>query len=439
MADARLRTWLWVVLSIQILLKSEATNVSITYVQNAVAKGAVCLDGSPPAYHFNKGLGTGANNWLVQFEGGGWCNNVTTCLARRDTRLGSSKEMVKEVAFSGILSNNHSFNPDFYNWNRIKVRYCDGASFTGDVEAVDPATKLHFRGARAFVAIIEDLLSKGMSDAENAILSGCSAGGLTSILHCDRFRALMPTSATVKCVADAGYFINAKDISGAQHIETFYSEVVATHGSAKNLPTSCTSRLRPGLCFFPQNVVKQIQTPLFILNAAYDAWQIKNILAPGVADPHGTWHSCKLDINNCSLDQLQIMQDFRQQFLDALSRVGTSPSRGIFIDSCYAHCQSEMQETWLRDDSPVLIETSIAKAVGDWYYDRRPFQKIDCAYPCNPTCHNMVFDDPKEHPEHIAPQSHEPSFSSPCPAYNRPKMQILSWLVSFFIFNFHPG
>lgn len=27
-------------------------------------------------------------------------------------------------------------------------------------------------------------------------------------------------------------------------------------------------------CFFPQNEVKQIQTPLFILNAAYDSWQV---------------------------------------------------------------------------------------------------------------------------------------------------------------------
>ena len=36
--------------------------------------------------------------------------------------------------------------------------------------------------------------------------------------------------------------------------------------------------------------------------------QIKNILAPGVADPQGHWHSCKLDINNCSPDQLGIMQ-----------------------------------------------------------------------------------------------------------------------------------
>lgn len=30
--------------------------------------------------------------------------------------------------------------PDFYNWNRVKVRYCDGSSFTGDVEAVNPVS-----------------------------------------------------------------------------------------------------------------------------------------------------------------------------------------------------------------------------------------------------------------------------------------------------------
>lgn len=30
--------------------------------------------------------------------------------------------------------------PDFHNWNRVKVRYCDGSSFTGDVEAVNPVS-----------------------------------------------------------------------------------------------------------------------------------------------------------------------------------------------------------------------------------------------------------------------------------------------------------
>ncbi|KAF3448949.1 hypothetical protein FNV43_RR09668 [Rhamnella rubrinervis] len=399
MVNTRLGQWLNLLVCLLVLLKAESIPVGITYVPSAVPKGAVCLDGSPPAYHFSEGFGAGINNWLVHFEGGGWCNNVTTCLARKSTRLGSSKQMVKEIAFSGMLSNKQKFNPDFYNWNRIKVRYCDGASFTGDVEAVNPSTNLHFRGARVWLAIIEDLFAKGMKNAENAILSGCSAGGLTSILHCDRFRSLLPLRTKVKCLSDAGYFINAKDVSGAQHIEKFYSEVVATHGSAKTLPPSCTSRLSPGLCFFPQNVAPQIQTPIFFVNAAYDSWQIKNILAPGVADPHGTWHSCKIDVKKCSPVQLKTMQDFRLQFLSAISGLNASPSKGLFVDSCYAHCQTEMQETWLRDDSPVLGRTTIAKAVGDWFYDRSPFKKIDCPYPCNPTCHNRIFD--PNHNEHL--------------------------------------
>ena len=52
---------------------------------------------------------------LVTFQwnsqGGGWCNNVTTCLDRKNTRLGSSRLMEKQWNFSAILSNNESSNP----------------------------------------------------------------------------------------------------------------------------------------------------------------------------------------------------------------------------------------------------------------------------------------------------------------------------------------
>ncbi|XP_068661375.1 pectin acetylesterase 8-like isoform X3 [Aristolochia californica] len=393
MIDSRMRVWSCLVVFTLLLLKGNAFLVDITYVQSAVAKGAVCLDGSPPAYHFDHGFGTGINNWLIQIEGGGWCNNVTTCLERSKGRLGSSKQMVKQLAFSAILSNKAKFNPDFYNWNRVKVRYCDGASFTGDIEKVDPTTNLHYRGARVFVAIMEDLLAKGMKNAENALLSGCSAGGLTSILHCDSFRALLPMGVKVKCLSDAGYFVNVLDITGTPHIQQFYNEVVTFHGSAKNLPVSCTARMMiPSLCFFPQNVVPQIHTPLFILNAAYDSWQIKNVVAPGVADPHGLWSECKKDVKNCDTSQIQTMQRFRSAFLQAFDAVGRSPERGFFINSCYTHCQSEQQMFWLMDDSPKLANTSIWNAVGDWYFDRSPFQKIDCPFPCDSTCINHVYE-----------------------------------------------
>ncbi|CAL9106791.1 unnamed protein product [Musa textilis] len=372
-------------------LVANGFDVPMTLLEGAVAEGAVCLDGSPPAYHFSPGFGSGMNNWLVHMEGGGWCTSVQDCLAQRDTFRGSSKYM-KPLSFSGILGNSQNSNPDFYNWNKVKIRYCDGSSFTGDVDEVDPATKLYFRGAKIWLAVIEDLLAKGMNKAENALLSGCSAGGLASILHCDKFHDLLPAGATVKCLSDAGYFINAKDITGTESIKAYYNEVVNTHGSAKNLPSSCTSRMTPSMCFFPQYVVTQMRTPLFILNAAYDAWQIKNILAPSAADPHKTWNDCKLDIKQCSSDQLLIMQGFRSEFLNALAALGNSSARGMFINSCYAHCQSGSQDTWLAADSPVLDNIPIGKAVGDWFYDRSAFRKIDCPYPCDASCRNRVYD-----------------------------------------------
>ncbi|KAE9445778.1 hypothetical protein C3L33_22324, partial [Rhododendron williamsianum] len=96
---------------------------------------------------------------------------------------------------------------DFFNWNRVKLRYCDGASFAGDGE--DKAAKLEFKGQRIWSAAMEELMSRGMHNANQALLSGCSAGGLASILHCDEFRDLFPGSTKVKCLSDAGLFLDA--------------------------------------------------------------------------------------------------------------------------------------------------------------------------------------------------------------------------------------
>ncbi|KAL8054121.1 hypothetical protein ABFX02_05G117300 [Erythranthe guttata] len=395
--NGKLQELLHIIICMIIVLRTESSYVDITYVESAVAKGAVCLDGSPPAYHLDKGSGDGTNNWLIHLEGGGWCNNVTTCISRANGHLGSSKHMSNRTMFFGIASNEPQFNPDFYNWNRVVVRYCDGASFTGDIEAVDPATNLYYRGAKVFVAVMEDLLDKGMKNAKNVILTGCSAGGLASMLHCDRFKDLLPMGTNVKCMADAGFFLNVKDVSGNRRFEDFINDVVETHGSAKNLPLSCTSKMKPGLCFFPQQVVQEIQTPLFIVNAAYDAWQqIKNVLAPAIADPSGIWYNCTTDIRNCSTTQLQTLHGFRKEFLNEFSAIGTSITRGYFINSCFAHCQTEMQITWFKPNSPKLNNKTIAKAVGDWFFDRSPFQTIDCPYPCDKTCNNLVLQPQKD-------------------------------------------
>ncbi|XP_062081707.1 pectin acetylesterase 12-like [Humulus lupulus] len=363
--------------------------VGLTLIHGAGAKGAVCLDGTLPGYHWHRGYGSGANNWLIQLEGGGWCNSVRNCVYRKTTRRGSSTYMEKLIPFTGILSAKAEENPDFYNWNRVKLRYCDGASFTGDSE--HKGAQLQFRGERIWWAAMEDLMSKGMRNAHQTLLSGCSAGGLASILHCDNFKSLFPGNIRVKCLSDAGLFLDAVDISGGRTLRNLYSGVVGLQGVQKNLPQICTNHLDPTSCFFPQNLIASVKTPLFILNAAYDSWQIQSSLAPPSADPHGFWHECRLNHAKCSSTQIHFLQGFRNQMLKVISRFSHSPQNGLFINSCFAHCQTERQDTWFADDSPVIRNKPIALAVGDWYFDRAAVKDIDCPYPCDNTCHNLVF------------------------------------------------
>ncbi|MBA0603283.1 hypothetical protein Gorai_003434, partial [Gossypium raimondii] len=188
-----------------------------------------------------------------------------------------------------------------------------------------------------------------------ALLSGCSAGGLAAILHCDEFRGLFPRTTRVKCLSDAGLFLDAVDVSGGHTIRSLYSGVVGLQGVQHNLPRICTNHLDPTSCFFPQNVINHIRTPLFILNAAYDSWQIQSSIAPPSADPHGYWHDCRLNHAKCSASQLRYLQ-------------------GGYVMT--------MQ---------LIMWQPIAIAVGDWYFDRTAVKVVDCPYPCDKTCHNLVF------------------------------------------------
>lgn len=369
--------------------KYNPLTVGLTVIHGAGAQGAVCLDGTLPGYHLHRGYGSGANSWLIQLEGGGWCDTVRSCVYRKKTRRGSLHHMEKEVVFAGILSNKVEQNPDFFNWNRVKLRYCDGASFAGDGE--DKAAGLHFRGQRIWWAAMRDLKAKGMSHAKQALLSGCSAGGLASILKCDEFRELFPSSTKVKCLSDGGLFLDAVDVAGGRTLRNLFNGVVKLQGVHRNLPHTCTNHLDPTSCFFPQNLISSIKTPLFLLNAAYDSWQLTASLAPPAADPHHRWGACKMNHAHCSTSQIQFLQRFRDYMVNVVKGFANSPKNGVFLNSCFAHCQSERQDTWFSDNSPLIANKGIALAVGDWYFDRAGCKAIDCAYPCDKTCHNLIF------------------------------------------------
>lgn len=49
-----------------------------------------------------------------------------------------------------------------------------------------------------------------------------------------------------------------------------------------------------------------------------------------------------------------LLTGFRNQMLNSIKQFSKSRQNGLFINSCFAHCQSERQDTWFADNSPVL-------------------------------------------------------------------------------------
>ncbi|CDY50900.1 BnaCnng19920D [Brassica napus] len=158
-----------------------------------------------------------------------------------------------------------------------------------------------------------DLSSVGKS-SPGALLTGCSAGGLSTILRCDDFKSLFPLSTKVKCMRDAGFFLDTVDISGGRTLRRMYSGVVNTQ------------------CFFPQNIISQVMTPLYILNSAFDSWQIGNSLAPPSADSSGSWHDCSF-MFRCNAAQKKVLEGFRISMLNALETFLTTRKNGVLITS----------------------------------------------------------------------------------------------------------
>ncbi|CAI5490251.1 unnamed protein product [Closterium sp. Naga37s-1] len=91
-------------------------------------------------YYFRPGAAAGRLRWHIYLPGGAWCVTPADCAARAGTRLGSSKSFPANPAhyaaqlrppFEGILSGSAQQNPALYQWNLVRLIYCDGGGYAG--------------------------------------------------------------------------------------------------------------------------------------------------------------------------------------------------------------------------------------------------------------------------------------------------------------------
>ena len=233
---------------------------------------------------------------------------------------------------------------------------------------------------------------KGMGGAKEAILAGCSAGGLGVYLHCDAFAGLLaggleyhatggdgtavttPTRAV--CLADAGYFANINssfaDMAGfAPHpivnpehslIEYEYgwifTEMAVGHGRSGGVASGCLGALgrNSSLCFFPEHNLAYIKTPLYMLQSGYDQWHTRNIwfatvkgqvtctpaaAAQQVCGIEPGWGPCVQDVSTCNVTQKPYVIEKHAEFVARLApMLDPAIPHGGYVYSHSGHCAS---------------------------------------------------------------------------------------------------
>jgi hypothetical protein len=194
---------------------------------------------------------------------------------------------------NGILSNDSTLNPTFYNYSMVFMVYCDGASYSGNVEqpVVVNGQTIYFRGHRILQGLFTDIFeNQGAKGATDLVLSGCSAGGLAVYHHCDEWASFAAKyaapGAKVRCVADGGYFVDLPNVNDVEVIRPEYQYVFQMQNTSGGVDASCIESTAPEnqwICFFAQYALPHISTPMFVVNSGYDVrdWWGLRLFGPG--------------------------------------------------------------------------------------------------------------------------------------------------------------
>lgn len=349
----------------------------------AEESGARCLDGSPAGYYYRPGNGNGAKKWYIHHEGGGWCTSLDDCLGRSKTGLGSSASYAPSAGLGGgYFSQDPAVNPMMANWNSVYLKYCDGSSFSSFNASVTEhgGAQLHFRGKAVLDAVQQDLLTKGLAEATDVVISGCSAGGLAAFLHVDGWAALLnPHGTRVVGLPDSGFFLDHQAIGGDAHDSdcsgTYHSSMKwvfeymnCTLGVNQKCISAHKDTADTWKCMFAEHTSPHIAAPTFPLQGQYDSWQI----------------GCDLFDKT---DAVKI-NAYGKNLTDIVERnlLGTNAEHGIFLDSCNHHCggwglydvngknQAIAFQEWYEKGAKALPNKG-------YYAQRKPYPCTDCCAP----------------------------------------------------------
>ena len=347
---------------------------------------ATCLDGSPGAFYHRAGTaGTGRRHHLIYLQGGAWCTSARgppqpggeSCEDRALGMLGSTAGDAKAMRLGP------EWDPLFSSFLRdyafTFVRYCDGASFSGNAE--------NSRGAAIVAAVVSELAhAHGLSSANTVVVAGGSAGALGALLQVDRVAAQLEelgSRAHVIALADAGVFLhhNSPRFFGEEHPEDYVDAMRFVYAQQRvAVPEACAAEHAGDeyRCLFAEYSLPHIRSPVFLLQSVFDSWMLGNVLSP--AD------SSHPDLVNAFGDAVEAAVTKAMQ---RKQKAGTG-AVGAFLERCQHHTFGWRGIEAMRDGSPATqlqaFESFVKAAHGDEALDAPMVWRQSGEYPCALCC-----------------------------------------------------
>jgi len=303
---------------------------------------ALCLDGSPYGIFICQGPDVANNGqWTINIQGGGWCYNESECLGRAATPLGSSKTWPSQAASMAC-------NPGAQS-SYVILYYCDGASFTGYVKDPVPVqnSNIYFRGIMNLDRSLDLLFAKyHLANASLLVLTGGSAGGLSTFLHLDHVKSRMPATTRVVGEPVCGFFVDHGNDGFEPDWYTypnFMKYVYNMQNSSGSLSTACQQYYGANAwqCIMAPHAVAFIQTPWFALQSRFDKWQLGNeLFLPCMnAQPYNP----PFKNSTCTPPQDAAIQKWGTYFMAQLNYTSQPARNGGFIDACIIHGSTSSQ------------------------------------------------------------------------------------------------
>jgi len=266
----------------------DATATDTRLLQQELVPSTHCLDGSPAGFYFSPAPSKSTKEWVIFLEGGGACITESDCKARAQTVLGSSKDWPSSLSLpDNVLSSNCTVNPIWCNAMRVFVPYCTGdVHLGGRTSSNNDTWGLYFSGRPNFETFVSMLKERGMDEAENVLLSGCSAGGIGTYHSVDFLADKLPESR-VRAAPQAGWFYPNVTFfpvweQGKFVIPASPSTPVLWNSSG-SLSQECVSAhtADPFTCFTLNGAFPYIQSEVFVGQNAADSNQIfSQLFAP---------------------------------------------------------------------------------------------------------------------------------------------------------------